>query len=109
VAAVCHGPAALVNAVLSDGRPLVKGRRLTAFTDEEERLVKLDAVVPFLLETTLRERGARFERGPAWEPFTVRDGRLVTGQNPSSSAPAAREVMAATGRSAERQEAQRQR
>lgn len=93
VAAVCHGPAALVNVRLPNGEPLVRGRRVTAFTNEEERLVKLDTVVPFLLESALRERGARFESGRVWEPFTVTDGRLVTGQNPNSSAPAAREVL----------------
>jgi putative intracellular protease/amidase len=97
VAAVCHGPAALVNATLSSGEPLVRGRRVTAFTDEEERLVQLDGVVPFPLETTLRERGARFESGPAWQPYATRDGRLITGQNPNSSAQVAREVMATAG------------
>jgi putative intracellular protease/amidase len=97
VAAVCHGPAALVGAELPSGDALVKGRRVTGFTDEEERAVALDTVVPFLLETALRERGGRFEHGPNWEPFTVREGRLITGQNPNSSAPAARAVLEALG------------
>ncbi|PTL83892.1 type 1 glutamine amidotransferase domain-containing protein [Vitiosangium sp. GDMCC 1.1324] len=95
VAAVCHGPAALVGVKGSDGRPLVAGKRVAAFSDEEEQAVKLDKVVPFPLETRLRELGARYERGPMWGSFAVRDGRLITGQNPASSAAAAREVLAA--------------
>jgi putative intracellular protease/amidase len=95
VSAVCHLPAALVNVRLAGGEPLVKGRRVTGFTNEEERAVGLDEVVPFLIETAMEERGARFEKGPAWAPFTVTDGRLITGQNPASSAPAARDVLAA--------------
>jgi putative intracellular protease/amidase len=97
VAAVCHGPAALVDVRLADGEPLVKGRRVTGFTNEEERAVKLEEVVPFLIETAMQQRGARFEKGAAWAPFTTTDGRLITGQNPASSAPAARDVLAALG------------
>jgi putative intracellular protease/amidase len=96
IGAVCHGPAALVG-VERDGQPLVKGKRVTGFTDEEERAVKLADSVPFLLETRLRELGARFESGPMWSSFAVRDGRLVTGQNPQSSAATARELLAALG------------
>jgi len=95
VAAVCHGPAALVNVRTLDGHPLVKGRRVAGFSDEEEKAVKLDAVVPFPLETRLRELGGRYERGPNWTSFAIRDGRLVTGQNPQSSAQVARETLAA--------------
>jgi putative intracellular protease/amidase len=95
VAAVCHGPAALVGVKGADGRPLVAGKRVAAFSDEEERAVKLDKVVPFPLETRLRELGARYERGPMWSSFAVRDGRLVTGQNPASSVAAAREALTA--------------
>jgi len=95
VAAVCHGPAALVNVRTQDGKPLVEGRRVAGFSDEEEKAVKLDAVVPFPLETRLRELGGRYERGPIWSSFAVRDGRLVTGQNPQSSAAVAHETLAA--------------
>ncbi|EAU62604.1 type 1 glutamine amidotransferase domain-containing protein, partial [Stigmatella aurantiaca] len=95
VAAVCHGPAALVGVKGADGRPLVAGKRVAAFSDEEEKAAKLDKVVPFALETRLRELGARYERGPMWGSFAVRDGRLVTGQNPASSVAAAREVIQA--------------
>lgn len=95
VAAVCHGPAALVSAKSSDGAPLVKGRRLTAFTDDEEREVKLDRVVPFLLESRLRELGAVVEIAPNWQAKVVTDGKLVTGQNPQSSLATAEAVIAA--------------
>ncbi|SEM26800.1 Putative intracellular protease/amidase [Stigmatella aurantiaca] len=95
VAAVCHGPAALVGVKDKEGRPLVAGKRVAAFSNEEEQGAKLDKVVPFALETRLRELGARYERGPMWKSFAVRDGRLVTGQNPASSVAAAREVIQA--------------
>lgn len=85
VAAVCHGPAGLVAATLADGRPLVAGRRVAGFTDEEERAVGLSEVVPFLLEQRLRELGADVVVAPKFTSNVVRDGRLVTGQNPQSS------------------------
>lgn len=90
VAAVCHGPAALVNLRLSDGQYLVKGKRLAAFTDDEERAVGLDRVVPFLLATRLRERGAIHVPAPDWQANVVVDERLVTGQNPASAEGVAR-------------------
>lgn len=86
VGAVCHGPAALVDVTLGDGRYLVDGRRVSAFTDDEERAVELDRVVPFLLASRLRERGARHEPAANWQSQVVVDGRLVTGQNPQSAA-----------------------
>ncbi|MFQ6549548.1 type 1 glutamine amidotransferase domain-containing protein [Aestuariibius sp. 2305UL40-4] len=87
VGAVCHGPAGLTEARLSDGTPLVSGKRVNGFTDAEEAAVGLTDVVPFLLETRLKERGAIFEKTEEnFAPYAVRDGRLVTGQNPSSSA-----------------------
>lgn len=95
VAAVCHGPGALVNVNTADGAPLVRGRRVAGFSDEEEEAVKLQEVVPFRLETRLRELGGKYERGPMWKAFAVRDGRLVTGQNPASSALVAKETLAA--------------
>jgi putative intracellular protease/amidase len=94
VAAVCHGPAALVDVRLSDGTPLVAGRRMAAFTDSEERAVGLDRVVPFLLSNTLAARGAHLEAAPDFQAKVVVDGRLVTGQNPAS-APALAEALAA--------------
>jgi putative intracellular protease/amidase len=95
IAAVCHGPAALVQVQLGDGKPLVAGRRVAAFSNEEERAVHLDNEVPFALEDRLKQLGARYERGPMWSSFAVRDGALVTGQNPQSSVAVARELLAA--------------
>lgn len=85
VGAVCHGPAALVNVTLSNGEYLVAGRNVSAFTDSEERAVKLDRTVPFLLASTLEQRGARHQPAPDWSAKVVVDGRLVTGQNPASA------------------------
>lgn len=95
VAAVCHGPAGLVGARRADGTPMVAGRRVAAFTDSEERAVGLAEAVPFLLSSRLRELGARIEAGPDFEPFAIRDGNLVTGQNPASAEPIARLVFEA--------------
>lgn len=95
IAAVCHGPAGLVGAKKPDGTPFVAGRKLAAFTDSEERAVGLDKAVPFLLEAKLRELGAQHEGGPDFKPFAVRDGLLITGQNPASAAPAAKMVIEA--------------
>ena len=95
VAAVCHGPGALVNARKPDGSPLVAGHRVTGFSNEEEQAVGLTEVVPFLLESRLIELGGRYEHAGQWQPFAVRDGQLVTGQNPASSGVTARETLAA--------------
>ncbi|WP_327584644.1 type 1 glutamine amidotransferase domain-containing protein [Nonomuraea sp. NBC_00507] len=93
VAAVCHGPAALVNLTLSDGSYLVAGKRVAAFTNEEEELRGVAHVVPFLLADELVDRGARHEPGPNWQAQVVVDDRLVTGQNPASAAPLAERVL----------------
>jgi putative intracellular protease/amidase len=85
IAAVCHGPAGLVGAKREDGKPLVEGRNITCFTDAEEKAVGLDHVVPFLLESKLRALGGTFSSGGDWQPYAVRDGHLITGQNPMSS------------------------
>ncbi|MGY3211835.1 DJ-1/PfpI family protein [Mucilaginibacter sp. HD30] len=85
IAAVCHGPAALVNIKLSNGQYLVEGKKVNAFTNEEEAAVALDKVVPFLLENKLIERGAIFEKSGLWQNHVVTDKRLVTGQNPASA------------------------
>jgi len=85
VGAVCHGPAGLVNLKLSTGEYLVKGKRVAAFTDDEEHAAKLADVVPFLLATTLRARGAIHVAALNWQANVIVDGRLVTGQNPASA------------------------
>jgi len=85
VGAVCHGPAGLVNIKLSNGEYLVEGKKVNAFTNEEEIAVKLEKVVPFPLETKLIERGAKFEKSGLWQEHVTVDGRLITGQNPQSA------------------------
>lgn len=95
VAAVCHGPAGLLRVKDPAGKPLLAGRVVSAFTNEEEEMAGLTRDVPFLLETSIREMGAHYESGPAFQPFARRDGKLVTGQNPQSSAQVARLILAA--------------
>lgn len=85
VAAVCHGPAALVNLTLSDGSHLVSGKQVSSFTNAEEDAVGLSGEVPFLLETALVERGAVFTGTDNFAEHAVADRRLVTGQNPASA------------------------
>ncbi|MBN2982460.1 MULTISPECIES: type 1 glutamine amidotransferase domain-containing protein [Cohnella] len=93
VAAVCHGPAGLVGATLSDGQPLVAGRRVSAFTNGEEAETGLDRHLPFLLESRLRELGAIFVAAPNWSAHSVTDGNLITGQNPQSTLAVAKAVI----------------
>ena len=93
VGAVCHAPAALVNVRGEDGKYLVKGKHVTGFTNTEEKAVGLTEVVPFLLEDRLKERGALYSKGANWAPYVQADGKLVTGQNPASSGPAAKELL----------------
>ena len=93
LASVCHGPASLVDLETSDGEPLVKGRRVTAFSNTEEVGVDLHEVVPFMLETRLRELGAQYEKAGDWVELVIQDGFLITGQNPASSAGAAQAVL----------------
>lgn len=95
VGAVCHGPAALVNIKLSDGRYLVEGKKMNAFTNEEEAAVKLENVVPFALETKLIERGAIFEKSGLWQKHVVADSRVITGQNPQSAKAVGEAILAA--------------
>ena len=85
VSAVCHGPSALTSVKLSDGKYLVDGKRINSFTDSEEREVGKDKIVPFLLESRLRERGAQFESARNWGDKVVVHDRLITGQNPQSA------------------------
>jgi putative intracellular protease/amidase len=89
VAAVCHGPAALMQAKGPDGEPLVKGKKVAGFTNTEEEAVQLTNVVPFLLEDRYQELGGIYSKADDWQPYVVTDGLLITGQNPASSEPAA--------------------
>jgi putative intracellular protease/amidase len=84
VAAVCHAPGVL-HRVRFEGQPLVKGKRVTGFTNGEEEAVHLTKVVPFLVEDELKRLGALYEKAADWVSFVVTDGNLVTGQNPASS------------------------
>lgn len=87
IGAVCHGPAALTDITLDTGTPLLQGRKISSFTNEEELLLMPDAkeVFPFLLESRLRSNGADFEPGAPYLRQVSVDGRLITGQNPWSS------------------------
>jgi putative intracellular protease/amidase len=96
VALVCHSPGVLRH-VTYKGEPLVKGKRVTGFTNEEEEEVQLTKVVPFLVEDELKRLGAIFEKVPNWQPFFIIDGRLVTGQNPASSTVAAHALLRVVG------------
>jgi putative intracellular protease/amidase len=94
-AAVCHGPAGLVKALRPDGKSILLGKKVNGFTNEEETAAGLMDVVPFHLETRMKDLGGVFENGPMWKPYAVRDGNLITGQNPQSSALVAQHVVAA--------------
>ncbi len=92
VALVCHSPGVL-HRVTCNGAPIVKGKRVTGFTNDEEEAMHLTNVVPFLVEDELKRLGAIFEKAPAWQPFSIVDGRLLTGQNPASSTGAAEALL----------------
>ena len=92
IALVCHSPGVLRH-VTYKGEPLVKGKRVTGFTNDEEAAVQLTHVVPFLVEDELKRLGAKFEKLPNWQPHSIVDGRLITGQNPASSTSAAQALM----------------
>lgn len=105
VAAVCHGPAGLVNARRADGTPFVAGRQVASFTDAEEAAVGLTDVVPFLLGSRLAALGAKLSTAPNFQAHAVRDGHLVTGQNPASSRAVAQLVIQALGEARAKHEA----
>jgi putative intracellular protease/amidase len=93
VAAVCHGPSGLVNMKLSDGTPLIAGKTVAGFTNEEEAAVGLTETVPFLLADKLTEQGATHVPAEPWTEHVEVDQRLVTGQNPQSASAVGREVV----------------
>ena len=92
VAAVCYSPGAF-HRVMYQGEPLVKGKRVTGFTNGEEAAVNLTHVVPFLVEDELKRIGGIYEKAADWAPFAIVDGRVVTGQNPASSTAAAKALI----------------
>jgi putative intracellular protease/amidase len=85
VAFVCHAPAALIKVKAENGEPLVKGKKVTGFSDTEEEAVGLSKVVPFLLEDEMKKLGAHYSKGADWSSYAEQDGLLITGQNPASS------------------------
>ena len=97
VAAVCHAPGALRHAKSPDGKPLVAGKSVTGFANSEEEAVGLTTVVPFLVEDMLKENGGDYSKSADWQSHVVSDGLLITGQNPASSAEAARAVLEKLG------------
>lgn len=92
VALVCHAPGVL-HRVTYNGSPIVKGKRVTGFSNSEEEAVQLTKVVPFLVEDELKRLGGLYEKAPDWQSFAIVDGLLITGQNPASSTTAAQELM----------------
>jgi putative intracellular protease/amidase len=83
----------VLHRVTYKGAPIVKGKRVTGFTNDEEEAVHLTNVVPFLVEDELKRLGGIFEKVPNWQPFSIVDGRLLTGQNPASSTGAAQALL----------------
>ncbi|WP_213523254.1 type 1 glutamine amidotransferase domain-containing protein [Nonlabens sp.] len=92
---VCHAPAALKRVKGTDGSPLVKGKKVTGFTNSEEDAVQLTDVVPFLVEDMLKENGGVYSKGADWTAYALQDGNLITGQNPASSVLVAEKLYAA--------------
>ena len=93
MALVCHAPCALLNVKLAKGDPMIKGKKVTGFSDTEEAAVKLTKVVPFLLEDELKKAGGLYSKGPDWGVYVQTDGLLITGQKPASSAEAAKALL----------------
>jgi putative intracellular protease/amidase len=93
MALVCHAPCALLKVKLPNGDALIKGKDVTGFSDTEEAAVKLSKVVPFLLEDELKKAGGHYSKGPDWGVYVQTDGLLITGQNPTSSAAAAKALL----------------
>jgi putative intracellular protease/amidase len=98
VSAVCHGPAGLLQATDRNGNSILKGKKITGFTDNEESAVGLTKAVPFSLENRMKELGGKFEKGQDFKPFVISDGQLITGQNPKSALPAAEKVIEILGK-----------
>lgn len=94
IGAVCHASGVLRDVVGKDGAPFVSGRRVTGFSNSEEEAAGLTSIVPYLVEDALSAKGGIYEKGDDWAPLAIRDGNLITGQNPASSSQAAKELLA---------------
>ncbi|SFD36879.1 type 1 glutamine amidotransferase domain-containing protein [Collimonas sp. OK412] len=97
VSAVCHAPGVLRHVRGADGAPLVKGKKVTGFSDSEEAAVQLTDIVPFLVEAELKRLGGNYSKLADWQSYAVADGNLVTGQNPASSVAVAQQVLKLLG------------
>lgn len=95
IAFVCHAPGVLIKAKAPNGEPLVKGKKVTGFSNSEEEAVLLNKIVPFLLEDELTKLGGHYSKGHDWGSYIRKDGLLITGQNPASSEAVAEELMKA--------------
>lgn len=93
VASVCHAPSVLLNVKDEEGNYLVKGKNITGFSNTEEQAVQLDKIVPFLLEDELKNKGGIYSKKEDWASYFVKDGLLITGQNPASSEAVAKELL----------------
>lgn len=93
VALVCHAPGVLRDVKAVNGDPVVQGKAVTGFTNTEEQAAGLTEIVPFLVEDMLRSNGGNYSKVADWQPYVVTDGLLITGQNPASSEPAAKELL----------------
>ena len=93
VALVCHAPGVLRHVKTPEGKPLVEGKKVTGFTNTEEEAVGLTNVVPFLVEDELIAKGGIYSKGADWSSYVVTDGLLITGQNPTSSAATAEQLI----------------
>ncbi len=95
ISAVCHGQAGLLNVILSDKQPMIRGKNITSFTKDEENIKKheLEKVIPFLLEDALKNQGAIFSNRQPFENYVVTDGNIITGQNPASASGVAKAVI----------------
>jgi putative intracellular protease/amidase len=93
VALVCHAPGVLRDVKGLDGSPIVQGKAVTGFTNTEEQAAELTEIVPFLVEDMLVQNGGHYSKVADWQPYVLKDGLLITGQNPASSEPAAKELL----------------
>lgn len=94
VALVCHAPGVLRRVKAANGDPVMQGKSVTGFTNTEEQAAGLTEIVPFLVEDMLVQNGGHYSKVADWQPYIIKDGLLITGQNPASSAPAAKELLA---------------